>query len=211
MFETFVITLFGVALAQASPGPNFLAVVRAGLGQGRKMALYTVMGVATGMLVWATMVAFGLAVVLAVYPALLTTLKIYGGAYLLYMAYKAIKSSFYQSEMSIKADEQEYSPSGAWLHGLLVIMTNPKAALMWTAVGSFLFGNGFSAVQVLAFGPIAALSATLIYGSYALMFTTGLAVKAYSRFARWIELMFGTVFGMLGGKLIVDGIKEIKQ
>lgn len=211
MVEAFAITLFGVALAQAAPGPNFLAVVRAALGQGRKTALYTVLGIATGMFVWATMVAFGLAAVLAIYPALLTTMKICGGAYLLWMAYKAIMSSFHQQKMTIKADNQISSASGAWLHGLLVIMTNPKAALMWTAVGSFLFGNGFSATQVLAFSPIAAASATLIYGSYAFMFSSGLAIKTYSKFARWIELLFGTVFGLLGGKLLLDGIKEIKQ
>ena len=211
MFETFVITLFGVALAQASPGPNFLAVVSAGLGQGRRMALYTVLGVATGMFIWATMVAFGLAAVLSVYPALLTAMKICGGTYLLWMAYKAIKASFHGGEMSIKSNSQTFSASGAWLHGLLVIMTNPKAALMWTAVGSFLFGNGFSAWQVLAFGPVAATSATLIYGSYAFMFSSGLAVKTYSKFARWIELSFGAVFGLLGGKLLLDGIKELKQ
>lgn len=211
MIEAFAITLFGVALAQASPGPNFLAVVRAALGQGRKMALYTVAGIATGMFVWATLVAFGLATVLAVYPALLTAMKVCGGTYLLWMAYKAIKSSFQQQKMTISADSKISSGSSAWLHGLLVIMTNPKAALMWTAVGSFLFGNGFNAAQVLAFGPIAAVSATLIYGSYAFMFSSGMAIKTYSRFARWIELLFGTVFGLLGGKLLLDGIKEIKQ
>jgi len=211
MLEAFAITLVGVALAQASPGPNLLAVASAGLGQGRKAAMFTVAGVATGMFLWATMVAFGLAAVLALYPSLLTGMKIIGGSYLLWMAFKAVKASVKGGEMSIKAHGNMLSPFIAWRRGLLVIMTNPKAALMWTAVGSFLFGTGLSAVEVLAFGPVAAISAVLIYGSYGLLFSSGLAAKTYAKFARWIEAAFGAVFGLLGGKLLLDGIREIKS
>jgi threonine efflux protein len=91
-----------------------------------------------------------------------------------------------------------------------VILTNPKAALMWTAVGTFLFGSGLSALQVVAFGPVAALSAIAIYGAYGLLFSSGFAVKTYSRFARWFELAFGSAFGALGGKLLWDGVRELR-
>ncbi|MDJ0614310.1 MAG: LysE family transporter [Rhizobiaceae bacterium] len=211
MIEVFAITLVGVVLAQASPGPNLLAVASAALGSGRKMAMYTVLGVATGMFVWATLVAFGLATVIAIYPATLTLMKIAGGSYLIWMAYKAVRASIFNKQVAFSAGEHRSNGFAAWRRGLLVIMTNPKAALMWTAVGSFLFGSGLSAWQVLAFGPVAALSATVIYGTYGFLFSTGLAAKTYSKFARWIEGAFGAAFGMLGGKLLLDGFREIKQ
>jgi len=211
MLEAFAITLMGVVLAQASPGPNLLAVASAGLGQGRRAALFTVAGVSTGMFIWASLVAFGLAAVLAIYPSLLTAMKMVGGGYLLWMAFRAVKASLKGGEMSVKSSNGSLSAFAAWRRGLLVIMTNPKAALMWTAVGSFLFGSGLSAAQVLAFGPVAAISAFVIYGTYGLMFSSGLAVRTYSKFARWIEAAFGAAFGLLGGKLLLDGLREIKQ
>ena len=211
MLEIYAVTLIGVILAQASPGPNLLAVASAAIGQGRRAAMYTVLGVATGMLVWAVAIAFGLATILAFYPVLLTALKIAGGSYLCFMAYKALRASWQNEDVAISAHREQQSAFAAWRRGLLVIMTNPKAALMWAAVGSFLFGNGLGAYEVMAFGPFAAITASLIYGTYGLLFSTGFAARTYSKFARWIELMFGAAFGALGGKLLFDGFRELKQ
>ncbi|MEL6436082.1 MAG: LysE family translocator [Pseudomonadota bacterium] len=210
MLEAYLITLTGVVLAQASPGPNLLAVASAGLGQGRAAALATVGGVATGMLFWATAVAFGLAAVIALYPSLLTAMKIIGGSYLCWMGFKALRAAWVGGDLSIKAGSENLTLAAHWRRGLLVILTNPKAALMWTAVGTFLFGSGLPAWQVLAFGPLAALTAILIYGGYGLMFSSGLATRTYARFARWIECAFGAAFGALGGALLWDGIKQAR-
>lgn len=81
---------------------------------------------------------------------------------------------------------------------------------MWMAIATFLFGSGLSAVQVLAIGPLVAASAMLIYGFYAVMFSTGLATRGYARFWRWIETAFGLAFGALGATLIISGIRDIR-
>lgn len=210
MLEAYLITLTGVVLAQAAPGPNLLAVASAGLGQGRRAALMTVMGVSTGMMIWAVAVAFGLAAVLAIYPKLLTAMKIAGGAYLLWLALRALLSARRGGQASIRAHGAALSAGAAWRRGLLVVLTNPKAALMWTAVGTFLFGSGLAAWQVVVFGPLAALSAMAVYGSYAFLFSSGFAGRAYARFARWIEAAFGLAFGALGGRLLFDGVREMR-
>ena len=46
MLEIYLITLAGVSMGQAAPGPNLLAVAGAALGQGRKPAIFTALGVA---------------------------------------------------------------------------------------------------------------------------------------------------------------------
>mgnify|MGYP002653754369 FL=1 len=114
MFEAYLITLTGVVLAQAAPGPNLLAVASAGLGQGRKTALMTVMGVATGMMIWAVAVAFGLAAVLTIYPKLLTAMKIAGGAYLLWLAVRALLSAWRGGSAGIRAQRAILSAGAAW-------------------------------------------------------------------------------------------------
>lgn len=211
MLEAYLATLAGVVLAQASPGPNMIVVASTALGQGRKAALFTVLGIATGMLVWATAVSFGLAAVIALFPALMTAMKILGGAYLCYLALKALKAVWQGYEPLLKAGRPGLPPFQNWRRGLLVIMTNPKAALMWTAVATFLFGSGLSTLTVLSFGPVAFVTGSIIYGSYGLLFSTGLATRAYARFARTVEAFFGLVFGALGGRLIANGIGDLQK
>jgi threonine efflux protein len=89
-------------------------------------------------------------------------------------------------------------------------MTNPKAALMWSAVATFLFGMGLSNAQVLAFGPLAVASGLLIYGTYGLLFSTSIAASAFARFWRIIEATFGAAFGGLGAMLVAAGIRDAR-
>ena len=210
MIEAYLVTLLGVALAQASPGPNMLAVAGAALGAGRRAALWTVAGVATGMLVWAALVAFGLGAVLALYPALLSGMKLLGGAYLLWLAFRAGRAAWAGGAPSVRADGTARTPRASWWRGMLVVLTNPKALLMWSAVATFLFGSGLSAWQVAGFGSVGAVSAALIYGAYALLFSSGVASRAYARAARAVEAGTGAAFGALGGRLVWDGVRELR-
>ena len=211
MIEAYLATLVGVALAQASPGPNMLAVAGAALGHGRRAGLITVAGVASGMLVWALAVALGLGAVVALFPAALSAMKILGGAYLLWIALKALKAAWRGGETSVHADERSRSGLAAWRRGLFVVLTNPKALLMWTAVGTFLFGAGLSTWQVALFGPVAMVSASLIYGTYAVLFSTGVAARTYARFTRAIEAGLAAAFGALGGALVIDSVRELRE
>jgi len=210
MLEAYFLTLFGVMAAQASPGPNLIAVASTSLAQGRKAGLHVVAGISSGMLVWSLATAFGLATVLELFPGSLTAMQIIGGAYLLWLACKGIRSAIENEPGSIKASREPLSHRQAYVRGFLVLLTNPKAVMMWAAVATFLFGAGLSSAQVFAFGPIGALTGLVIYGFYAVLFSTDIASRVYGRFARWIEAAFGAVFGLLGGKLVFDGIRELR-
>ena len=211
MLEAYLLTLAGVIAAQASPGPNLIAVASVSLAQGRKAGLFVVAGVSSGMLVWSLATAYGLATLLEWFPHSLTAMRIVGGGYLLWLAYKGIRAAIANKPGSIQAARKPLSNGQAWLRGFLVLLTNPKAVMMWAAVATFLFGAGLTPAQVLAFGPIGALSGLIIYGGYAVLFSTGFATRSYHRFARWIELAFGAAFGALGGRLLFDGIRELRS
>ena len=211
MLEAYLFAISGVILAQASPGPNFLAVVGTGLSAGRYIGFFTLLGVSLGMILWATLMAIGFGGLLSAFPWLLTAMKILGGGYLIWMAAHAVQASISKNETLLQKSRPGYNRFSAFRHGLLVLMTNPKAALMWAAVASFLFGSGLSAWQVFGFGPVAMVTAFLIYGTYLFVFTTGVALRTYDRFSRWVQAALGAAFGILGGKLLFDGLKELKQ
>ncbi|MGV8855396.1 MAG: LysE family translocator [Devosia sp.] len=208
MLQAFFIAWIGVALAQISPGPNMMAVIAVALGQGRRHAVLVALGIAGGTLVWAAAVALGLGVVFQTLPVTLTALKLAGGLYLLFIAVKALRATLAGGNGTVAPTRAPISGFGAWRRGFFVVMTNPKAALMWSAIATFLFGAGLGHLQVLAFGPVVALSALIIYGGYGLVFSTGAATRAYARFWRVSEAVFGVAFGALGVTLLVSAVRR---
>lgn len=211
----FAVALAGTLLAQAAPGPNLVAVAATALGAGRRAALLVVSGVASGVLVWALAMAVGLGAVLAAFPVLVTVMKLLGGGYLIWLAIKSLRAALAAADLRLAAGEGRREDPGEdrthWRLGLLVVLTNPKAALMWVAVAAYLFGAGLSPLEVLAFGPVGALSAVAVYGAYALLFSTGLATRAYARAARGIEAAVGAVFGAMGAALLADGLRSASR
>lgn len=206
-----IATVFaGVFLAQAAPGPNMMAVASSSLGTGRAAGIATTLGVATGVLVWCMLFAFGVGAVLQAVPETLTAMRLLGGGYLLFLGIKALRASLAPTAAAGQAGAVSMSRRAAYRRGLLVVMTNPKAALMWVAVSMFLASSGLSSGQFVIIGFGASLSATLIYGTYAILFSTGVAVRGYRRFFRLIEGAFGAVFGILGGRLLFDGIRALR-
>lgn len=211
MSEAFFMAWIGVVAAQAAPGPNLVAVAGVAMANGRSRALMVVFGVATGVLIWSALTAFGLAELLEAFPLSLVLMRFAGGGYLIWLALKALKSVVTGGEQTIQIERVELTPFRAWQRGLFVVLTNPKAMLMWAAVATYLFGAGLNASQVMLFGPLGMLSCLIVYGFYAIVFSSAVAVSGYSRFARGFEAIFAASFGALGSKLIFDGVQELRS
>lgn len=145
------------------------------------------------------------------YPYAVMALKLVGGSYLLWLGLKGLKAAWRGNAVNLQGESTSASLNRAWLKGLLVVMTNPKVALGWAAIASFLFGSGLSTWQVAAFAPLASLSAIGVYGGYALLLSTGGAVRAYRRFWRVIEGIFGSLFGAMGASLLISGFRDIRS
>ncbi|MEM8579539.1 MAG: LysE family translocator [Pseudomonadota bacterium] len=204
-----VLTVFaGVFLAQVSPGPNMVAVASAAFGGGRGAALWTAAGIATGVFVWALLFLFGIGAVLAAYPVLLTAMKLIGGGYLMWLGVKAGLSALRPRTSGSAVAPDAKTGRRAYLRGLAVVLTNPKAAMMWVAVSMFVAASGFGALQFLGLGVMVAASAWAVYGTYALLFSTGVAVRGYARAYRVVDGGFALVFGGLGLRLAWDGARE---
>ncbi|MEZ5715924.1 MAG: LysE family transporter [Paracoccaceae bacterium] len=100
--------------------------------------------------------------------------------------------------------------SRPYLTGLAVVLSNPKAAMMWVAISVYLAGIGIAGLAVLPVGGAVAGSALLVYGGYGWIFSSGPVSGAYARFARWIEGAFGAVFALIGGRLALDGLRALR-
>ena len=211
MLEVYLVVGGGVILGQLAPGPNLLAVAGAALASGRRPAFFLALGVACAVMVWVSVCVLGLATVLAVYPQLLVGMKLAGGLYLLYLALKAARVAASGAAAKLVADKHTISAAAAFRRGALINLTNPKSALMWTAVATFMFGAGLAASEVMAFAPIGSATAFAVYAVYAFVFSTGPARAFYARAAKLFEGLFAAAFGALGAALLWDGVRSASR
>jgi amino acid exporter len=192
-------------LSIMSPGPNVLAILGTSMGVGRSSGVALALGVATGSFCWAALTFSGLTALIASYAGVLTIIKIVGGLYLLWLAYKAFCSATSEHDIAVvTVAGSNHSRSHYFFHGLAVQMTNPKAALAWIAIISL----GVRADSPLWVGLSivigTSLLSLLIHFLYAVAFSTTTMGRLYGKARRWIQGAIGAFFAFAGIKLLVS-------
>lgn len=201
----------GVLIAQASPGPNMMAVAAQALGVGRAAALWTAAGVAAGVFVWAALFKLGAGVLLAAAPWTLTAMKLLGGGYLLFLALKSLRAAWRGGSDTELRPGRSGGLGHAFGLGFGVVLTNPKAALMWVAIAAYLAATPALSGAFVSVGLAAAASAFLVYGAYALMFSAIGASRVGARVGQAMQAAFAAAFGALGGRLVIDGLRDLRS
>lgn len=190
-------------LGLASPGPNVLAVLGTSMGEGRRAGVALALGIGGGSVLWALMTAAGLSALLASYAAALTVIKIAGGLYLLWLAFKAFRAAASAHAIATTVDRQR-SPRAYVLRGLAIQMTNPKAVLAWIAIMSLGLHRDAPLWVVAAIVVGTSILSLAIHYLYAVAFSTPAMVRIYGRARRTIQATLGLFFGCAGIKLLTS-------
>jgi threonine/homoserine/homoserine lactone efflux protein len=86
--ETFAALVVYAFVSSATPGPNNLMLLASGVNFGFRRTVPHIFGIAAGFLTMLLAVGLGLGAVLEAFPGLHLALKLCGGAYLLYLAWR---------------------------------------------------------------------------------------------------------------------------
>jgi len=193
-------------VATASPGPSNMAIMATAMRDGRGPALVLAAGVMTGSLFWAMLAATGLSAVLSAYAEALFILKILGGLYLLYLAFRAGRSAMRPATGAPGRDAGRLMPSCRKLYrqGLLMHLGNPKAVLGWMAIMTLGLGADAPAGILPAIIGGCAVLGVLVFGGYAVLFSTAPMISLYARLRRWIEGGLCALFTAAGLKLLIS-------
>ncbi|MES9902383.1 MAG: LysE family translocator [Sedimenticola sp.] len=190
-------------LAIASPGPNILAVIGTSMGISREAGISLAFGIAVGSLTWATLSVIGLTVIFSEFSLALYVVKILGGAYLLWLAYKSFKSAFTNHEIETKKIlTGKYSKFSYAKSGFIIMMTNPKAPLAWVAIISLGLKEGSPLWVSLALVAGTFLISVTAHILYAVVFSTPIMILVYSKARRYIQATLGGFFAFAGIKLL---------
>ena len=93
-----------------------------------------------------------------------------------------------------------------YLRGLLLHLTNPKAILVWLSIAFIAVPvrEGVSHTGLVVAGCMGL--GVLVFGSYAILFSTASARRIYAAIRRWLEGSLAIVFGVAGFELLTSRI-----
>ena len=125
MSADLLLALVGFPLAGSlTPGPNNLMLLASGVNFGFARTIPHMLGIGGGFLTLLLAVGLGLGAVLTAFPSLHLALKIAGGAYLLYLAWRIAMSRSMSNGDNAKARPMTFLEAAAFQ------WVNPKAWVM---------------------------------------------------------------------------------
>lgn len=138
MTEELLPTLLSVSLVWAvavtTPGPNFLLTVQTAVGISYRSAMFVVLGIGTGTIVWAIFGFLGIQFLSETAPWIYFTLKFLGGGYLIYLGILHIYRGPKKSLRTPLSTVRRISAGQFFLSGLLTNLSNPKSAAFVTTL-----------------------------------------------------------------------------
>ena len=117
------------AVAVAVPGPGVIAIVARALGSGFRSVIPGSLGILVGDLCLMTLSAFGLALIAQAMGHLFLLVKIAGGLYLFYLAYK-----YWTAKIEDEGEVVPQSAGRGFLAYLGLTLGNPKAIAFFVAL-----------------------------------------------------------------------------
>lgn len=199
----FALVSLGMVL---TPGPNMIYLISRTITQGRLAGFISLLGVILGFLFYMLSAAFGLTALMIAVPFAYTALQWAGAAYLLYLAWNAVKPGA-RSVLAPRTDLAVDPPRKLFAMGFITNLLNPKIAVLYLS----LLPQFIDPAQghVLLQGVI--LGATQILISFtvnlSIVFTAGSLAAWFATRPTWLKAqrwIMGTVLAGLAVRLVLD-------
>jgi homoserine/homoserine lactone efflux protein len=159
------ITLF----LEVTPGPAVLFILYQS-AFGFRNTLAGVMGLLTSNVIWISLVATGLGLVLTQNPVVFSSLRYLGAAYLVYLGYKIIRYGIGQPKADEKTQVGQYrSFWSSYRKGMLTSLSNPKALLFFMALFPQFTRPDYFVHDIVYFGILKMTCLALVMLSYGLI------------------------------------------
>ena len=186
------------------PGTGVLYTLAVGLGRGRRAAAWAALGCTFGILPHLAAAALGLAAVLHASALLFQAVKALGVAYLLWLAWGALRQG------GALAIERREGAEAGWRtarRGALLNILNPKLSVFFLALlPPFLSGDPAAATAEMLTLGAAFMALTfavfVLYGAFAAAARD--AVLSSERAMRWLSRAFAASFAALAGRLALE-------
>ncbi len=196
-----------LAIGAVSPGPSFVLVARTAIAVSRRGGLAAAFGMGIGGVLFGGLALLGLAALLIRMEWLHLGLKLLGGAYLLYLAFRLWRGAAEPVRLAQLAEAQPAGLGRAFALGLATQLSNPKTAMVYASIFAALLPPAPPAWMYPALPAAILLIECGWYAVVALAFTAERPRAAYLRSRAWIDRAAGAVMGLLGLRLLADSAR----
>ncbi len=201
-FPTLLAFAAASLLLALTPGPDMTLSISRALAQGRRPALFVVVGTSTGILIHTLLVAFGISALITASPTAFFILKTGGAGYLLWLAVQALRSG---SSLSVESvDTVKKSALANVSTGLWVNLLNPKVIIFFmTFLPQFVTAGDPAVTEKLLFLGIFFIVACSPVNILVILVADRLAnwLQTNPRILRGIDYTFAGVFSVFAVKI----------
>jgi threonine/homoserine/homoserine lactone efflux protein len=218
-FEQFLLIAVVHFFAVASPGPDFAIIVKQSIRYNRKVAIYTSLGIAAGIMLHVTYSIVGIGLLIASDERLFIGLKYIAAAYFCYVAWHGLRAKKTTKSDSIKTgieptelkgvgissqhSKQDHQTSlKAFLTGFLINGLNVKATLFFVSLFSLVIPHDTALAMKLSYGlyMVFATASWFILLSYLL--THQKVSEVLNRYGYLLDRVMGAILLLLAIHLI---------
>lgn len=197
----FLLTAFVVVIA---PGTGVVYTLAVGLGRGRAASAWAALGCTLGIVPHLLAATLGLAAVLHGSAVLFNIVKVAGVAYLLYLAWSALRSG---GALRVEPHAQVEPGLAVARRGALINILNPKLSIFFLSLMTpFLSGDPATVTRetLLLGGVFMAMTFAVfvLYGQFAAAARDRILGSA--RIMTWLNRSFAAIFAALAGRLALE-------
>lgn len=214
MLENYINEFVAIAvihlLAVASPGPDFAIILKQSIRHGRKIALYTSVGIGTGILIHVAYSLVGLGVLIASSPAIFAMLKYIAAAYFCYIAWHGLRAKAPEKAGDMEPDgpaEEVPTAKKAFLTGFFINGLNIKATLFFIALYSVVIAPTTPTQVKLVYGIYMAIATCAWFSFLSYMLSMRKVRQLLVNKGYWVERIMGAVLLYVAVELVLGDLK----
>jgi threonine/homoserine/homoserine lactone efflux protein len=196
-------------LAVASPGPDFAVILKQSIRYGRRSAIFTSLGIGTGILLHVAYSLVGVGLLIASSTQLFTLLKFIAAGYFCYLAWHGLRAKAPDFNevvnVNIQADDHP-SDKKAFLTGFLVNGLNVKATLFFVSLFSMVIATSTPFAIKLGYGLYMAVATAVWFSSLSYLLSITKFRQVLVKKGYYLERFMGVVLLTLAIQLVLSSL-----
>ncbi|UWQ07463.1 LysE family translocator [Aliiroseovarius crassostreae] len=198
-----------LSIAAVIPGPGIAALVGQSLGGGFRVAMVMLVGIAIGDIIYLSVAIAGLAAVARVFADAFIAVKILGGLYLFYLAYKFCRS---EAGLTQVHREKGHGAARAFFGGIAVTLSNPKPIVFYLALLPTLVD--LETIGLLTWAKLSVLTFLVLFATltpYAFLAAKARGMMKSPTALQRLNRVAGGVIGAAGAVILGQTVTEIAR
>tara|TARA_B100001146_G_C16185703_1_gene436715 strand:- start:663 stop:1292 length:630 start_codon:yes stop_codon:yes gene_type:complete len=195
--------------AVSSPGPDFIIVTRQSIRSGRTAAIFTSLGIASGILVHSFAAMTGLTYIISSNPLVFLYLKIIASIYLGYLGFISIfnSSSITQYTSNQSTSDQNFLYS--YRIGFITNVLNPKAILFFITVFSIVVDSSTSVLSLGIYGAYMSIATFIWFTFISYIFTNTTLINKYRNSLPIFEKILGCILLLIASQILLYELPKL--